>query len=76
MGKMGCCYVRYMNEWVVLTPTRWNVRTAIRAVNQVVGGLRVRRHPDKRIINRIARGFDFLVHHFSAAGLNPWAWEL
>ena len=42
---------------------------AIRAVNEVMAELRVRQHPDKTIIGRIARGFDFLGYRFSAAGL-------
>ena len=51
------------------TPTRWKLRAAIRAVNQVMARLRVAQHPDKTIIGRVARGFDFLGYRFSAAGL-------
>ena len=58
-----------MDDWVVLAPTRWKLRAAIRAVNQVMAQLRVRQHPDKTIIGRIARGFDFLGYRFSSAGL-------
>ena len=69
MAALGCVYVRYMDDWVVLASTRWKLRAAIRAVNQVMANLRVRQHPDKTIIGRIARGFDFLGYRFSAAGL-------
>ena len=31
--------------------------------------MRVRQHPDKTTIGRIARGFDFLGYRFSSAGL-------
>ena len=58
-----------MDDWVVLAPTRWKLRAAIRTVNQVMAQLRVRQHPDKTIIGRIARGFDFLGYRFSSAGL-------
>ena len=60
MTRLGCFYVRYMDDWVVLAPTRWKLRAAIRAVNQEMANLRVRQHPDKTIIGRIAQGFDFL----------------
>ena len=69
MAMMGCCYVRYMDDWVVLTPTRWKLRAAIRAVNQVMAKLRVQQHPDKTSIGRIQRGFDFLGYRFSTTGL-------
>jgi len=58
-----------MDAWVVLAPTRWKLQAAIRAVNQVMAELRVRQHPEKTFIWRIARGFDFLGYHFLAAGL-------
>ena len=69
MAQTGCGYVRSMDDWVVLAPTRWKLRAAIRAVNQVMAQLRVRQHPDKTLIGRIARGFDFLGYWFSADGL-------
>ena len=68
MARMGCCYVRYMDDWVVLAPTRWKLRAAIRTVNQVMAKLGVLQHPDKTSIGRIQRGFDFLGYHFSTAG--------
>lgn len=58
-----------MDDWVVLAPTRWKLRAAIREVNQVMAALRVRQHPDKTTIGRIARGFDFLGYRFSATRL-------
>lgn len=69
MAELGCFYVRYMDDWVILTPTRWKLRRAIRAVNQVMNQLQVEKHPDKTFIGRIARGFDFLGYFFSGEGL-------
>ena len=69
MVRMGCFYVRYMDDWVVLAPTRWRLRTAIRAVNEEMAGLLVMQHPDKTTISRIELGFDFRGHRFTAAGL-------
>ena len=69
MAELGCFYVRFMDDWVVLAPTRWKLRRAIRAVNQVMADLRVEQHPDKTFIGRIARGFDFLGYWFSSQGV-------
>jgi hypothetical protein len=60
MAELGCFYVRFMDDWVVLAPTRWRLRKAIKVVNEVMADLRVEQHPDKTFIRRIARGVDFL----------------
>ena len=41
----------------------------MRAVNEVLGALRLEKHPDKTFIGRIEKGFDFLGFHFSRNGL-------
>ncbi|NEP04894.1 MAG: hypothetical protein F6K25_05685 [Okeania sp. SIO2G4] len=58
-----------MDDWVILAPTRWKLRKAIKATNQVMSELQVIKHPDKTFIGRVARGFDFLGYWFSPAGL-------
>jgi len=68
-GGLGCYYVRFMDDWVILAPTRWKLRKAIKAVNEVMSDLRVEKHPDKTFIGRIAKGFDFLGYWFSPDGL-------
>jgi hypothetical protein len=68
MAELGCFYARYMDDWVVLAPTRWKLRTAIKAVNEEMARLRVVQHPDKTFIGRVARGFDFLGYWFSPSG--------
>jgi hypothetical protein len=69
LEQRGLFAVRYMDDILVLAPTRWKLRQAIRVVNQVLTALRLTKHPDKTYIGRIARGFDFLGYHFSPAGL-------
>ncbi|NES75445.1 MAG: hypothetical protein F6K06_06285 [Okeania sp. SIO1H4] len=69
MAAMGCFYVRYMDDWVVLAPTRWALRRAIKATNQVMAELKVEKHPDKTFIGRVGRGFDFLGYRFAPGGL-------
>ncbi len=41
----------------------------VKAVKEVLGSLRLEKHPDKTFIGRIERGFDFLGYHFSRDGL-------
>ena len=41
----------------------------MKAVNAVLGSLRLEKHPDKTLIGKMERGFDFLGYHFSGDGL-------
>ena len=68
-AKLHLFYVRFMDDILILAPTRWQLRGAVKAVNQMLGALRLEKHPDKTFIGRIERGFDFLGYHFSPAGL-------
>jgi RNA-directed DNA polymerase len=70
MKKLGVFYVRFMDDILVLAPTRWSLRRAVATVNQVLDALKLEKHPDKTFIGRIERGFDFLGYHFSPAGLS------
>ncbi|NEO65091.1 MAG: reverse transcriptase, partial [Moorea sp. SIO4G2] len=69
MAMLGCFYVRYMDDWVILAPTRWKLRKAIKATNEVMTELKVIKHPEKTFIGRIASGLDFLGYWFSSSGL-------
>ncbi len=69
MAKTGLFYARFMDDWVVLAPTRWKLRVAIRTVNETLAALKVEQHPDKTFIGRIERGFDFLGYRFQSDGL-------
>lgn len=69
MEKTGLFYARFMDDWVVLAPTRWELRRAIRIVNETLAKLRVEQHPDKTFIGRIERGFSFLGYQINKAGL-------
>ncbi|NEZ55233.1 hypothetical protein DXZ20_05985 [Leptolyngbyaceae cyanobacterium CCMR0081] len=65
MAALGCFYVRFMDDWVVLAETRWKLRKAVKAINEELAALRVEKHPDKTFIGRIDKGFDFLGYWFS-----------
>ena len=61
MEKLGVYYIRFMDDWVVLTNSRHKLRKAVKTVNQVLNNLKVEKHPDKTYIGRIKKeGFKFL----------------
>ena len=67
--RSGLFYVRFMDDILVLAPTRWKLRRAVKVVNEVLGSLRLEKHPDKTFIGRIEKGFDFLGYHFGPQGV-------
>ncbi len=69
MERSDLFYVRFMDDILVLAPTHWTLRRAVRAVNAVLGALGLEKHPDKTFIGKIERGFDFLGYRFSREGL-------
>ncbi len=69
MGANGLFYARFMDDWVILAPSRWKLRRAIRTVNQLLAELKIEQHPDKTSIGPIDRGFDFLGYHLTRGGL-------
>ncbi|WP_017720399.1 hypothetical protein [Kamptonema formosum] len=71
MAEMGCFYVCYMEDLVVLAQTRWALRRAIKATNQVLDQLNVGKHPDKTFVGWVSRGFDF----FGGESHRGWGWR-
>ena len=67
--QRGWCYVRYMDDIAILTPTRHTLRTAVKVVNQILARLGLAKHPGKTFIGRIAKGFSFLGYQFGPSGL-------
>ena len=70
MEKSGLSYVRFMDDILMLSPTRWRLRKAVKLVNQVLGVLRLEKHLDKTFIGRIERGFDFLGYQIRPGQLS------
>jgi RNA-directed DNA polymerase len=68
-AKLGLFYIRFMDDILILAATRWQLRGAVKVVNQCLVALSLEKHPDKTFIGRIECGFDFLGYHFSPAGL-------
>ena len=69
MEGTGLCNIRFMDDWVVLAPTRWKLRKAVALVNQTLAELGVEQHPGKTFVGRISRGFSFLGYEFNTVGL-------
>jgi hypothetical protein len=44
------------------------LRKAVKAADQALGSLRLKKHPDKTFIGQIGKRFDFLGYHFSPEG--------
>jgi RNA-directed DNA polymerase len=70
MEKTGLFYVRFMDDWVILSPNRWKLKKAIQIVNQTLNKLKVEKHPDKSFIGQISKGFDFSGYSFEPKGLS------
>ncbi len=58
-----------MDDWVVLTKTRRQLRRAVRITNKTLSALKLAKHPDKTFVGLIKKGFDFLGYYFSAKGV-------
>ena len=70
MEPLGLYYIRFMDDILVLAPTRWKLKAAVRVLNQTLAELKLEKHPDKTFIGKIEKGFDFLGYHFSPDGLS------
>jgi hypothetical protein len=65
----GLFFVRFMDDVVVLAPTRWKLRRAVKVLNETLAALGLEKHPDKTFIGRVERGFDFLGYRLGPKGL-------
>ena len=52
MEATGLFYARFMDDWVILAPSRWKLRRAIRTVQQTLDELKVETHPDRQDLCR------------------------
>ncbi|HDO1322459.1 TPA: transposase [Aeromonas veronii] len=56
----GLWYLRFMDDFLLMTTRRWPLRRAIRLLMQNLAKEGFSRHPDKTQIGRLERGFDWL----------------
>jgi hypothetical protein len=70
MEKMNVKYFRYMDDILILASTRWRLKKAIRVLNQTFNELKLGKHPDKTLLGRTERGFDFLGYFIKPGRLS------
>jgi hypothetical protein len=70
MEKLDVKYIRYMDDILILAKTRWKLRKAIRVLNKTFNKLGLEQHPDKTLIGRSERGFDFLGYFLKPGSLS------
>ena len=71
LSRSGLYYVHYMDDILIMAPTRWKLLRAIKQLNQIFSQLKLVQHPNKTFIGRIEKGFDFLGYHFSCQPQQP-----
>lgn len=63
LEKSALFHIRFMDDILVLAPTRWELRRAVKTVNQVLDTLLLQKQPENTFIGRVEKGFDFLGYH-------------
>ncbi len=48
-----------MDDILVLAPTRWKLRRAVRVLNQVLSPLELEKHPEKTFIGKVDKALIF-----------------
>ncbi|ENZ1993827.1 reverse transcriptase domain-containing protein [Salmonella enterica] len=61
-------YARYMDDFLILSPTRWPLRRAVRMLNRHFAQAGFEQHPDKTFIGRVEKGFDWMGFRFTEKG--------
>ena len=49
-----------MDDFVILTYSRWQLRKQVKQLNKYLASLGFEKHPDKTFIGKVSRGFDWL----------------
>ncbi len=69
MEKNDLFYARFMDDWIIIAPKRWQLRRAVRLVNETLNLLKVEQHPGKTFIGRAEHGIDFLGYYIKPGHL-------
>jgi hypothetical protein len=69
MSSQKVFYKRFMDDWIVLAKTRWQLRKVIKITEQILEDLKLKKHPEKTFIGRIEKGFEFLGYLFKPESL-------
>lgn len=63
-------YARYMDDFLVMTRKRWDLRRCIATLNSFFDQYGFEKHPDKTQMGKLEQGFDWLGVYF-ASGQKP-----
>ena len=69
LHNSGLFYVRFMDDIIVLAPTRWKLPRVVKTLSRELDALQLEKHPDKTFIGGIEKGFDFLGYRFTPRSL-------
>jgi len=69
MSQQGIFYRRYMDDIIVFCKTRWQLRCAVRLINNQLSQLKLTKALDKTFTGKISKGFDFLGYRYDGATL-------
>lgn len=60
--------MRYLDDFLILAGTRWQLRRAVRKLNGWLASRGFEQHPEKTFIGRVEKGFDWMGFWFSETG--------
>ncbi|HFT7668213.1 TPA: reverse transcriptase domain-containing protein [Serratia marcescens] len=66
-------YVRYMDDFLILAPTRWSLRRAVAQLKHALYSWGFTLHPDKTQLGRTEQGFDWMGLWFRKDGVQSIA---
>ncbi|HCR2979768.1 TPA: transposase [Serratia marcescens] len=66
-------YARYMDDFLILAPTRWSLRRAVARLKQHLYTWGFTLHPDKTQLGRTEQGFDWMGLWFDKNGVRSFA---
>lgn len=58
-----------MDDFIIFTKTRWQLRKAVKKLNQFFNQFSFKQHPDKTFIGKIDKGFDWMGFQFTRSGI-------
>jgi len=64
-------YARYMDDWVVLTQSKTQLRKVVKKTYKIMEDLKLSLHPTKTYIGKITKGFNFLGYYMDGTVLLP-----
>ncbi len=71
MDDLDIKYIRFMDDILILSKTRWKLRKAIKVLRQEVSNLDLKLSYEKTQVGRIEEGFDFLGFRITPEGIIP-----